>query len=83
MDVKTRTKEFHTRTLDIKETFDKDPKDFYISVRLYPKKKKGYFLGWDSKEDIININRIENNGFIDNYVLFDNELRNMENLINK
>ena len=32
------------------------------------------------KEDFIKINRIENQGYLDNYVLYDNELRHIETL---
>ncbi len=39
-------------------------------------------LGWCNKKDIIKINRIENNGYLDNYVLYDNELRDINQLIN-
>jgi len=82
IDVKTRTKEFHTRTLEMVEQFNKNPKDIYISVRLYPEKKEGYIIGWCTKEDIKKINRIENNGYLDNYVLYDNELRPIKDLLN-
>ena len=33
------------------------------------------------RKDILNINRIENNGYLDNYVLFDSELRDIRKLI--
>jgi len=81
IDVKTRTKHFHTRTLEMVEQFQKNPKDIYVSVRLYPEKKEGYIIGWCFKEDIQNINRIENNGYLDNYVLYDNELRDLAELL--
>lgn len=82
IDVKTRTEEFHTRTLEMIEQFNKNPKDIYISVRLYPEKKEGYILGWCTKEDIKKINRIQNLGYLDNYVLYDNELRPIKDLLN-
>jgi hypothetical protein len=63
------------------EQFIKNPKDIYISVRLFPEKKEGFVVGWCTKEDIKKINRIENNGYLDNYVLFDNELRPIDELI--
>lgn len=80
IDVKTRTEDFHTRTLEMVEQFKNKPKEIYISIRLYPDKKEGYIIGWCTKEDILNINRIENNGYLDNYVLFDNELKPIEEL---
>ena len=81
IDVKTRTKDFHTKSLEMVEQFKKIPKDIYVSVRLYPKKKEGIILGWFTKEDVLKINRIENNGYLDNYVLYDNELRSLGELI--
>lgn len=83
IDVKTRTKQYHTRTLEIKEQFDNKPKDIYISVRLFPEKKEGAILGWFLKEDIVRINRVENNGYLDNYVIYDGELRDIKELYTK
>jgi len=80
VDVKTRTEDFHTRTLEMVEQFKNKPKEIYISIRLYPEKKEGFIIGWCTNEDILKINRIENNGYLDNYVLFDNELRPIEGL---
>ena len=80
MDVKTRTRDFHTRTLEMKEQLSKAPKDIYVSVRLFPDTFEGYVVGWASKKDFLRINRIENNGFLDNYVLFDHELRSWEHI---
>jgi len=81
IDVKTRTKSFHTRTLEMVEQFEKKPKDIYVSVRLFTERKEGFVIGWCTKEDIKQINRIENNGYLDNYVLYDNELRPLHELI--
>lgn len=81
IDVKTRTKKFHTRTLEIVEQVSKRPKDVYVSVRLNEDKKSGSILGWFFKEDMLKINRIEKNGYLDNYVLFDHELRPIDTLL--
>lgn len=81
VDVKTRTQPFHTRTLEMVEQFRKVPKDLYISVRLFPDKISGYIIGWATKMDFLRTNRIENNGYLDNYVLFDHELRTWKDLI--
>ena len=81
VDVKTRTKDYHTRTLEMVEQFNKNPKHIYISVRLYAKEKNGFIIGWFSKNDIKKINRVENNGYLDNYVFYDNELRDINTLI--
>lgn len=81
IDVKTRTKSFHTRTLELVHQFSQKPKDIYVSVRLFDDMSSGKIIGWCTKEDIVNINRIENNGYLDNYVIFDNELRDIENFL--
>lgn len=77
-DVKTRTKSFHTRTLEMVEQFEDNPKDIYVSVHLDFESKTGRIIGWTTKERISEINRIENNGYLDNYVLYDNELFSLE-----
>ena len=81
VDVKTRTKDFHTRTLEMVEQFTKNPKSIYISIRLFSKDKNGFIIGWFGKNDVKRIDRIENNGYLDNYVLFDNELRDINTLL--
>lgn len=81
IDVKTRTQQFHTRTLEMVEQFQRNPKTLYISVRLFVEQKTGFIIGWVTKEDILKINRIENNGFLDNFVLYDKELRDINELI--
>ena len=80
VDVKTRTKEYHTRTLEMVKQFQNKPKDIYVSVKLNMENFEGYIIGWFGKKDIIRINRIENNGYLDNYVLYDKELRDIDTL---
>lgn len=81
IDIKTRTKSFHIRTLEMVEQFKKNPKDIYVSVHLDVDNKQGVVVGWATKDDILRINRIENQGYLDNYVLYDKELRNVDELI--
>lgn len=81
IDVKTRTQKFHTRTLEMVEQYNKNPKDVYISVRLYPETKNGKILGWITKEKILKINRVENLGYLNNYVIMDNELTDITKLL--
>jgi hypothetical protein len=38
-------------------------------------------IGWASNKDFLRINRIENNGYLDNYVLHDQELRTWSSLM--
>lgn len=79
-DVKTRTKAFHRRTLEMVEQLENRQKDIYISVYLEENKTNGKIVGWGTREDFLNTNPIENNGYLDNYVLYDNQLRSIEDL---
>lgn len=84
VDIKTRTRDFHTRTLEMVEQINKNPKDVYISIRLYTGNPiQAEIIGYAYKEDFLRINRIENLGYLDNYVLLDSELRNIDQLINE
>lgn len=84
VDVKTRTQNFHTRTLEMVEQMKNKPKDIYFSVRLYDTKPFTVdLIGYALKDDFLSINRIQNQGYLDNYVLFDNELKNANLLLTK
>lgn len=82
VDVKTRTQKFHIRTLEMVKQLKRKKIDIYISVKLSNQKNdyKIKIIGWCTKEDILKINKIENNGYLDNYVMYDNELRNINDL---
>lgn len=80
VDVKTRTKSFHTRTLELVEQFERKPKDIYVSVRLFDDLKSGMIIGWFSKKDVCRINRVENHGYLNNYTMYDADLRQMQQL---
>ncbi|SFA86451.1 MULTISPECIES: hypothetical protein [unclassified Bacillus (in: firmicutes)] len=80
VDVKTRTKSYHTRTLELVEQFNNKPKDIYVSVRIFDDLKSGHLIGWFAKEDVLRINRIENHGYLDNYTMYDSDLSSMNNL---
>jgi hypothetical protein len=82
VDVKTRTQDFHTRTLEMVEQMRNKPKDIYFSVRLFDTNPYTVdLIGYALKEDFLKINRIENQGYLDNYVLFDSELKDVNLLI--
>ncbi|MCL2760286.1 MAG: hypothetical protein FWD70_01395 [Desulfuromonadales bacterium] len=84
VDVKTRTQHFHTRTLEMVEQMKKKPKDIYFSVRLYDTRPfEIELLGFAFKSDFLKINRIQNQGYLNNYVLFDNELKIVNNIIDE
>ena len=78
IDVKTRTEDFHIRTLEMVEQARNNPKDIFISVRLYRETNTVILLGWFTFEDMIQKNQIENLGYLDNYVMYDEDLRSME-----
>jgi len=82
IDVKTRTQKFHIRTLEMVKQLHRKKIDIYISVKLSNHKNdyKIKIIGWCTKQDILKINRIENNGYLDNYVMYDNELKNINDL---
>ena len=80
IDVKTRTENYHIRTLELVEQAQHFPKDIYISARLYKQTNTVQLLGWFTYDEMIKINRIENQGYLDNYVMYDNELHPMEDL---
>ena len=80
IDVKTRTQKFHTRTLEMIEQVKSHPKDIYISTRLLEDKKSVKLLGWVTFEDLIKKGKIENHGYLDNYTIYDKDLRPMKEL---
>ncbi len=75
VDVKTRTEYFHTRTLEMVEQAQNHPKDIFISVRLYKRSNTVKLLGWFTYADMIAKGQIENHGYLDNYVMYDKDLR--------
>jgi len=75
IDVKTRTENYHIRTLEMVEQANTHPKDIYISVRLYRESNTVVILGWFSFKDMIKKGQIENQGYLDNYVMYDRDLR--------
>jgi hypothetical protein len=79
-DIKTRTQSYHTRTLEMVEQARSHPKDIFISARLFSERNAVKLLGWYSFQDMINVNRIENLGYLDNYVMYDKDLRPIEEL---
>jgi hypothetical protein len=81
LDVKTRTKDFHIRTLELKEQIEKRPKELYVSVRLFTEAREGYVIGWTTRERFLEVGRVENQGYLDNYVLYDRELYPWEELV--
>ena len=80
IDVKTRTENFHIRTLEMVEQAESHPKDIYVSARLYRETNTVKLLGWFSFDDMKRIGRIENQGYLDNYVMYDSELRPISEL---
>jgi hypothetical protein len=66
------------------EQLNNRPKDIYFSVRLYDTRPFTVdLIGYALKNDFLTINRIQNQGYLDNYVLFDDELKNVNFIISK
>ena len=84
IDVKTRTQQFHIRTLEMVKQLRRKKIDIYMSVRLFKSYKdfKIVIIGWCTKIDILKINKIENNGYLDNYVMYDKNLKKIGDFIN-
>lgn len=80
VDVKTRTEKFHVRTLEMVEQAKTHPKDIFISVRLFRETNEVKLLGWFTYEDMLSKNQIENQGYLDNYVMYDKDLRSISTL---
>lgn len=81
-DVKTRTKSYHTRTLEMVEQTERNPKDIYISVHLFEDKTSGKLIGWCTREEMLTTNSIENQGNLNNYVMYDSNLHPINELEN-
>ncbi|GFI24708.1 hypothetical protein IMSAGC011_03512 [Lachnospiraceae bacterium] len=80
VDVKTRTEAFHRRTLEMVEQAKSHPKDIFISVRLFRETNSVKLIGWYTFQDMIQKNQIENLGYLDNYVMYDSDLRPISDL---
>lgn len=78
IDVKTRTEKFHTRTLELVEQFQNRPKDIYVSVHYHRDTDIVDLIGVISSNKLVQLNQIENQGYNDNYVAYDNQLGSME-----
>src|SRR5699024_7771979 len=78
IDVKTRTEKFHIRTLELVEQINKRPKDIFVSTYYDRNKMTVDLIGVISKNKLIQLNQIENHGYKDNYVAYDNQLSSME-----
>lgn len=80
VDVKTRTETYHKRTLEMVEQARSHPKDIFISVRLFRETNAVKLIGWYTFHDMIQKNQIENQGYLDNYVMYDKDLRPISDL---
>lgn len=80
IDVKTRSESYHTRTLEMVKQFNKRPKDVYVSVYYNKVEETAELLGWIDARRLRDLHPIENNGYKDNYVAYDNDLAAMNEL---
>lgn len=77
IDVKTRTEDFHIRTLELVEQLHSRPKDIYVSVRYHRESNEVELIGAISSKKLIHLNQIENLGYKNNYVAYDRQLISM------
>lgn len=77
IDVKTRTKSFHTRTLEMVSQFHSRPKDFYVGIYLDLDNQEAEIYGFISSDQLQNLSQIEDQGYGDNYVVYDNQLKSI------
>lgn len=78
VDVKTRTEDFHIRTLELVEQVQNRPKDIYVSVRYYRNTDEVELIGVISAKKLVRLNQIENQGYKDNYVAYDHQLGSID-----
>lgn len=77
IDVKTRTESYHTRTLELVNQFEERPKDIYVSTYYNRDTDNVELIGVISSAKLLSLNQIENHGYLDNYVAYDNQLGSM------
>ncbi|MFL2139001.1 hypothetical protein [Desemzia sp. FAM 23991] len=78
IDVKTRTKSFHTRILERVEQFEKKPKDIYVSAHYYTDIEEVKLIGVISANRLKKLNPPESFGYEMNYFAHDYQLSSME-----
>lgn len=83
VDVKTRTKSFHVRTVELVKQMNSKPKDLYISVFLDRGLASGTIIGFVTKEVFKIKGKIENLGYLDNYTIRDNHLSSITDLVKR
>lgn len=82
IDVKTRTEDFHIRTLELVEQVENRSKDIYVSVHYHRDTDIVDLIGVISSNKLVQLNQIENHGYEDNYVAYDNQLGNLKDFKN-
>ncbi|WP_050540525.1 hypothetical protein KQH69_07210 [Streptococcus sanguinis] len=74
IDVKTRTEDYQTRTLEMVEQFYKRPKDIYVGARLYRDKNEVELYGIISANKLKKLGQIEKFGYKEDFFAYDSQL---------
>jgi len=78
VDVKTRTEDYQTRTLEMVDQFYQRPKDIYIGARLHRDRNEVELYGVISAKNLEKLNQISSFGYKKDFYAYDNQLSTME-----
>lgn len=81
IDVKTRTRPFHTKTLEMVKQFHERPKDIYVGAYYNEDNDEVCLYGYIWAEKLSTLHEPKSMGYIKNYWANDNEMSQIENLI--
>lgn len=81
IDVKTRTKSYHTRTLEMVTQFRERPKDVYVGTYYNAGKDQMEFYGYIRAEELEQLHSPENHGYGWNYFAYDREMHPVNKLL--
>lgn len=83
IDIKTCSQAFHKRLLVVKDKFDTYKKhDYYIGIRINMARRIAIIYGYANMSDIQTAD-VENQGYKDNYSILLDDLRPIEELLEK
>lgn len=81
IDVKTRTKRFHKKTLEMVKQFKERSKDVYVGAYYNEQKEEVDLYGYIRADKLAELPEPESNGYEENYWVYDNEMEPLIRLI--
>lgn len=81
IDIKTRTEDYQTRTLEMVEQFTRRPKDIYVGARYRRELATVEFYGYIEAEELKNANPAQGFGYKTNYWASDDQMKPIEDLL--